>query len=101
MLMFVNKIGSRMKKIILVFLIAAPFISFAQTTMTPELLWQMGRVSAIGISKDKQYVIYSVLIPDVAQNKSDIKTYRILVDGGTAEQISSADTLVYNNHISP
>lgn len=90
-----------MKKLLLVCLIAAPCISFSQAMMTPELLWKLGRLSAIGLSKDKQYVIYSVAIPDVEQNKNVTKTYRIPVSGGTAEQISNADTVVYNNHISP
>ena len=75
--------------------------SFCQNTMTPELLWKLGRVNATGISKDKQYIIYSVSTPDVEQNKSGTKTYRIPVAGGNAEAISNADTLVYNNHISP
>ena len=75
--------------------------SFCQNTMTPELLWKLGRVNATGISKDKQYIIYSVSTPDVEQNKSGTKTYRIPVAGGNAEAISNADTLVYNNHVSP
>jgi hypothetical protein len=50
--------------------------------------------------KDKQYVVYSVSTPDVMQNKSSAKTYRSSVAGGAAEEISNADTLVFNNHIS-
>src|ERR1700759_3022723 len=90
-----------MKKIFFAFLMIAPYVLFAQTTLTPELLWKLGRLNPIGVSKDKQYVIYSVSTPDVSQNKSITKTYRIPVDGGTAEEITNADTLVYNNHISP
>ena len=78
-----------------------PFFLFSQTTLTPELLWKIGRVNPVGVSRDKRYVIYSVSMPDVTQNKSVTKTYRIPVDGGTAEEINNADTLVYNNHISP
>ena len=100
--MFINTNNHfKMKKFILIFLMAAPVISFSQTSMTPELLWKLGRVNATGISKDKQYVIYSVSVPDVAQNKSNTKTYRIPVSGGNAELVSNADTLVYNSHISP
>src|SRR4029078_6545413 len=91
-----------MKKFITLFIITIlPAILFSQNLLTPELLWKLGRVNAIGISKDKQYIIYSVAMPDVTQNKSISKTYRIPVDGGTAEQINNADTLIYNNHISP
>ncbi len=68
--------------------------------MTPELLWKLGRLNAIGVSKDKKYVVYAVSTPDVAQNKSFTKTYRLPIDGGMPETISNADTLVFNNHIS-
>lgn len=89
-----------MKNIILIFLMAVPVVSFSQTTMSPELLWKLGRVNAIGLSKGKQYIIYSVAVPDVAQNKSYTKKYRIPVNGGNAEEVSNADTLVNDNHIS-
>ena len=89
-----------MKKTILLLLTIVPAFCIAQNLMTPELLWKLGRVNAIGISKDKKYIVYSVSTPDVMQNKSSTKPYRIPVAGGTAEQISNADTLVYNNHIS-
>ncbi len=92
-----------MKKIITVILclMSLSFFSHAQTTLSPELLWKLGRVNPVGISKDKQYIIYSVSTPDAAANKSTTKSYRIPVIGGIAEAISNADTLVYNNHISP
>jgi dipeptidyl aminopeptidase/acylaminoacyl peptidase len=90
-----------MKRIIFFSLIVLPALTFSQNKITPELLWQLGRVNAIGISKDKKYVVYSVSTPDAAQNKSSSKTYRIPVAGGNAEEINNADTFVYNNHISP
>ncbi len=89
-----------MKRLCLLFLIIFPLYLFAQTTITPELLWKIGRVNGIGISKDKQYIIYSVAMPDVEQNKSTSKTYRIPVNGSVAEIIINADTLLANNHIS-
>lgn len=89
-----------MKKTILFLLMIAPFACIAQNKMTPELLWKLGRLNAIGVSKDKKYIVYSVSIPDAAQNKSSTKTYRLPVEGGTAEQVSNTDTLVYSNHIS-
>ncbi len=91
-----------MKKNILLFITALlPALLFSQNLMTPELLWKLGRVNAKGLSKDKQYIIYSVTTPDIDQNKNNTKTYRLPVDGGAAEEINNADTLVYNNHISP
>ena len=41
----------------LVILFALFFSStFAQNRMTPELLWKLGRVSGLGISRDGKYV---------------------------------------------
>ena len=90
-----------MKKIFIIAIALFPLFVFAQNTMTPELLWKFGRVSGVGISKDKQYIIYSVSTPDVVQNKSTTKTYRMAVNGGNADEISNADTLIFNHHISP
>src|SRR5690348_8931409 len=89
-----------MKKTLLLLLMAAPFACIAQNKMTPELLWKLGRLNAVGVSKDKKYVVYTVSTPDVSQNKSSTKTYRMPVAGGAAEEIPSADTIVNNTHIS-
>ncbi len=69
--------------------------------MTPELLWKLGRVSAVGLSKDKKYIVYSVLTFDAAKNTRSSKTYRVPVEGGSAEEINNTDTRVYNNQTSP
>jgi len=59
----------------------------AQQHVTPELLWKLGRVSALGLSKDEKSVIYKVSVPDVAENKSNSKYYSIPVNGGTAMEL--------------
>jgi hypothetical protein len=33
---------------------------FAQNNMTPELLWKLGRVNSLGISRDGKNVLYNV-----------------------------------------
>ncbi|MBO9637502.1 MAG: hypothetical protein J7576_04985, partial [Siphonobacter aquaeclarae] len=60
----------------------------AQSSLTPEQLWKLGRVSGLGLSKDKQYVLYAVSTPDVAVNKSQRKLYRIPLNGGAAVEIT-------------
>ncbi len=89
-----------MKKIVVFLLMSFPVFCLAQQLMTPELLWKLGRLNAIDVSKNKKYIVYSVSTPDVSQNKSTTKTYRIPVNGGEPEEINNADTLVYNHHIS-
>ena len=73
----------------------------AAQNMTPELLWKLGRVSGLGISKDGKYVVYSVSTPDAALNKSSRKSYIVPVNGGDALQISNPDSLLANDKISP
>jgi len=73
----------------------------AQDVMTPELLWKLGRVTGLGISKDKKWVVYSVSTPNVETNKSSRVTYRIPLTGGTPELITNADSLLANKNISP
>lgn len=90
-----------MKKSFLLLLAYAPLFCLAQNLMTPQLLWKLGRLNTIGVSKDKKYLVYAVSTPDVVQNKSFTKTYRLPVTGGAPEEITDTDTLLYNNHISP
>ena len=40
----------------------------AQQPLTPEKLWQLHRVSAVGLSPDAEYVLLSVSTPNVTEN---------------------------------
>jgi hypothetical protein len=73
----------------------------AQTLLTPEQLWKFGRVNGKGISKDGKFVVYNVSTPSVEENKSSSKTYAIPIAGGSAVQVSNADSLLPNPKISP
>lgn len=73
----------------------------AQNVMTPERLWQLGRVSAVGITQDGKQVVYRVSTPEVSKNASTSKTYAMSVAGGTAQEIKSADALLKDKHVSP
>ncbi|MCX8479331.1 MAG: hypothetical protein ORN56_06040, partial [Chitinophagales bacterium] len=46
------------------------YFTQAQTMMTPELLWQLGRVGAEGVSADGQSVYFGIAYPNVDSNKS-------------------------------
>src|SRR6185436_1792241 len=89
-----------MKRFLITSLLAFPVISFSQNSMSPELLWHLGRLTPAGLSKDKQYVLYSVSTPDISANKMNTKSYRIPVAGGVAEEISRTDTMMDNIHVS-
>jgi dipeptidyl aminopeptidase/acylaminoacyl peptidase len=88
-----------MKKIILFTLISLH--AMAQNTMTPELLWKLGRISPLGISKDGKNIVYKVSTPSVAENKSNSKTYVLPIAGGVATEIKDVTTVLTDKNISP
>ena len=92
-----------MKKacIILNFLLICVMTANAQNLFTPELLWKLGRVSGKGISKDGKYIIYTVGIPDMAENKINTKTYMIPINGGAETLVTNEDSVLANDKISP
>lgn len=89
-----------MKKLLFFLMISITTNLYAQQKLTPELLWKLGRVSALGISKDKQYLIYNVTTPNIELNRSENKTYRISVNGGNAEEIFNPYEQLSNEKIS-
>lgn len=89
-----------MKKLLLLLVVFCCSSSFAQNRMTPELLWKLGRVSGLGISKDGKYVLYSVSTPNAEENKSSRKTYAVPLGGGDAIAVSNADSMLNNEKIS-
>ena len=90
-----------MYKRIIALLLLAPLFVNAQNVMTPELLWKLGRVSGLGISKDGKYILYSVSTPNAEENKSHSKTYLVPIEGGAAAEINGTDSLLSNKNISP
>ncbi|MCX6296021.1 MAG: S9 family peptidase, partial [Bacteroidetes bacterium] len=91
-----------MKKTVLtisLFLFGAALI--AQQNLTPELLLQMGKLNASGITKDGKSVVYSVRTYNVAENKKTTKVYVQPIASGVAVENANANDLVSNNRISP
>ena len=84
-----------MKKYSLLFLAFLFFQNlFSQKTMTPELLWQLGRVSLQDLSPDGKTVVYSVRHYDVEGNSGSSDLYAISSDGsdqGNARQLTQME----------
>lgn len=70
-------------------------------SMTPESLWKVGRLTAIGISKDGSNLVYKVSTPVVAENKFDAKYYSIGILGGSNFEISNYKDLIVDKNVSP
>lgn len=73
----------------------------AQEKLTPELLWQIGRIQPLGITKNGENIIYNVSSPDITSNKSVKKTYLIPIKGGNPTEINDTENLLRNDKISP
>ena len=74
-------------------------IGISQQTMTPDLLWTLGRVNALGMSPDLRNVVYSVSTPDWEANKGSSKMYSISVDGGEPTELTR--NIVPDKNMSP
>jgi dipeptidyl aminopeptidase/acylaminoacyl peptidase len=90
-----------MKKILFIPLLMMSLTAMAQNVMTPELLWKLGRVTPLGISKDGKNIVYKVTTPSVQENKSDSKFYTLPVNGGNPTEVKDTATLLKDKNISP
>lgn len=92
---------SKVNWLILGCLLLGGMVTAQQQLMSPEMLWQLSRVSARGISTDGRYVIYNVSTPSLATDKMSSKLYRIPVAGGEAVEISDPGEYLSNPLRSP
>lgn len=90
-----------MKKIFFIILSTMSIAASAQQVLSPELLWKLGRVTPLGISKDGKMVVYKVSIPNMEANKSDSKFYTIPVIGGKSTEVKETANLLADKNISP
>lgn len=72
-----------------------------QNVLSPETLWKLGRVSVLGISKDKKNIVYKVSTPSVEENKSSSKNYIIPIIGGNATEVKEINNLILDKNSSP
>lgn len=73
----------------------------AQELLTPEKLWEIKRLSPIGITDDGKDVIYRVTTPNIKENHlKDSELYSISVTGGKAKKIEDYSKLISNSKIS-
>ncbi|GGD89843.1 peptidase S9 [Planktosalinus lacus] len=73
----------------------------AQNVMTPEKLWELGRVSALGVSKDGNQLVYRVSTPSVEKNNFNTTYYTVPVSGGGATKIEDHKSFLRDQKLSP
>ncbi|MDH4092486.1 MAG: S9 family peptidase [Cyclobacteriaceae bacterium] len=76
-------------------------VALSQDLMTPERLWQLGRITAPRLTSDGNNIVYDVSIPNITENKSSTKKYLLPIGGGQPQEITSGETYLTNNRISP
>ncbi|WOD43708.1 S9 family peptidase [Hwangdonia lutea] len=72
-----------------------------QELMTPERLWQVQRLSALGLNNEGDVLFYRVSTPNMETNGFDYSYYKIATKGGEAEKITKEDVTVADKNISP
>lgn len=79
-----------MKKSLSIFLLIAISINLnAQNTkLTPELLWQLGRISEPVASPDGKTVVFGVRNFDLQADKGNTALYSIQISGGEAKKLT-------------
>ena len=75
--------------------------AFANEVMTPEKLWQLKRVSALGLNKEKTHLIYKVTTPSVEKNDFSSKVYQVSLKGGESQLLEAYQGVVIDKSISP
>jgi dipeptidyl aminopeptidase/acylaminoacyl peptidase len=90
-----------MKKSVFIFLLVVSQMTYSQQVFSPETLWKLNRVTALGISKDKKSVVYKVSTPSVEENKSNSKFYTIPLSGGIPTEVKDTKDLLADKNVSP
>ncbi len=73
----------------------------AKEVMTPEKLWQLKRVSALGLNQSKTHMIYKVTTPSVEKNDFSSKVYQVSIKDGSSQLLEAYQGLLINDKISP
>lgn len=73
----------------------------AKEVMTPENLWELKRVSPLGLNKDKTHVIYKVTTPSIENNNFDSNTYQVSIKDGNSQLLTDYQGLLIDKNTSP
>jgi dipeptidyl aminopeptidase/acylaminoacyl peptidase len=68
--------------------------------LSPEILWSLNRVTALGISKDGKSIVYKVATPSIDENKSNTKFYTIPLTGGNPAEIKDTKEVLADKNVS-
>jgi dipeptidyl aminopeptidase/acylaminoacyl peptidase len=69
--------------------------------MTPEILWQLDRVSALGITKDRKGIVFKVATPKMEDNSFSTRYFSVNLSNGQLSDVEKPNELITNKNISP
>lgn len=76
-------------------------LSMSQNLMTPEMLWELGRVSPLGITQDGNSVLIKVTFPNIKENNFSSKYFLVDIVSGKTTETNEHKKFITNNRISP
>jgi dipeptidyl aminopeptidase/acylaminoacyl peptidase len=76
-------------------------ITSQSITLTPEMLWKLGRVSLDDISKDKKWVLYGISDYDLTANKSNRNLFVQDINSSSPKQLTTLDGSEWNARFTP
>ncbi|MCC8360330.1 S9 family peptidase [Salinimicrobium sediminilitoris] len=90
-----------MKKIFFLSFLFSCYFSATAQVMTPEKLWALERVSAVGLTNDAEKVIFRTRSYSIDDNSGSSKTFVIPVKGGEPELVRNIDSIYSDGKVSP
>ena len=85
-----------------IFVVLFALVSYSVSAqMSPEALWQLGRVGAHGISTDGESLVYGVTTPNVESNDFNKELFKLDFQSGNIEAITSSEELLSDSKFSP
>ena len=90
-----------MKKLYFFLILSGLCLSATAQTMTPEKLWELKRISPIGLTTNGEQVIYSSSSYDINSNTSSAKTFVLSLKGGEPIQVTNYDSIFKDSKVSP
>lgn len=90
-----------MKYLALIFFVATGFSISAQDVMTPEKLIQLKRVSGMGLSENKEGVVFAVSEANIHSNSKTTTFYQVGIHGFRKSKLDSPFDVLKDKHVSP
>ena len=64
-------------------------IQLKHNRLTPEVIWQLGRVANVSVSPDKTELLYTIANTNIEENKSYNDIYKLNIETGEIKQLTN------------